>query len=58
MMKAYFNSERLNVFQVSLAFNAWVGELLPSVEAKAAAKEQLDRPATSIPLNIAEGNGK
>ena len=26
--------------------------------AKAAAKDQLDRASTSIPLNIAEGNGK
>ena len=57
-MKTYFDHERLNVYQVSLAFNEWVGELLPSIEAKAAAKDQLDRAATSIPLNIAEGNGK
>ena len=57
-MKAYFDHEKLNVYQVSLTFNGWVGEFLPSVEAKAAAKDQLDRAATSIPLNIAEGNGK
>jgi len=43
---------------VSLAFNEWVGEFLCSVEARAAAKDQLDRAATSISLNIAEGNGK
>lgn len=57
-MKIYFDHEKLNVYQVSLTFNEWVGELLPSIEAKAAAKDQLDRAATSIPLNIAEGNGK
>ena len=57
-MKAYFDHEKLNVYQVSPAFNEWVGELLPSIEAKAAAKDQLDRAATSIRLNIAEGNGK
>jgi four helix bundle protein len=57
-MKVYFDHEKLHVYQVSLAFNEWVGELLPSTEAKAAAKDQLDRAATSIPLNIAEGNGK
>jgi four helix bundle protein len=57
-MKAYFDHEKLNVYQLSLAFNEWVGEFLSSVEAKAAAKDQLDRAATSIPLNIAEGNGK
>jgi four helix bundle protein len=57
-MKAHFDHEKLNVYQVSLAFNEWVGELLPSIEAKAAGKDQLDPAATSIPLNIAEGNGK
>src|SRR5437588_12233314 len=57
-MKTYFDHEKLNVDQVSLAFNEWVGQFLISVEAKAAAKDQLDRAATSIPLNIAEGNGK
>jgi four helix bundle protein len=57
-MKVYFDHEKLNVYQVSLLFNEWVGQLLPSIEAKAAAKDQLDRAATSIPLNIAEGNGK
>ena len=57
-MKAYFDYEKLHVYQVSLEFNEWIGELLSSIEAKAAAKDQLDRTATSIPLNIAEGNGK
>ena len=57
-MKPYFDHEKLNVYQVSLTFNEWVGELLASIEAKAAAKDHLDRAATSIPLNIAEGNGK
>ena len=57
-MKAYFDHEKLNAYQVSLAFNEWVGKLLPSIEAKAAAKDHLNRAAISIPLNIAEGNGK
>jgi four helix bundle protein len=57
-MKTYFDHEKLNVYHVSLAFNEWVGECLSSINAKAAAKDQLDRAATSIPLNIAEGNGK
>ena len=57
-MKTYFDHEKLNVYQVALEFNYWVGGLLASVEAKAAAKDQLDRAATSIPLNLAEGNGK
>ena len=58
IMKIYFDHEKLNVYQVSLAFNEWVAEFLSKVEIKAAAKDQLDRAATSISLNIAEGNGK
>ena len=57
-MKPYFDHEKLNAYQASITFNEWVGELLSSIEAKAAAKDHLDRAATSIPLNIAEGNGK
>ena len=57
-MKNYFDQEKLNGYQSALEFNYWVGGLLASVEAKAAAKDQLDRAATSIPLNLAEGNGK
>src|SRR4051812_33174479 len=56
-MKTYFDHEKLNVYQVSLKFNEWVGDFLASIEAKAAAKDHLDRAATSVPLNIAEGNG-
>ncbi len=57
-MKPLFDYEKLNVYQVCLSFNAWVGKLLREVNEKAALKDQLDRAATSIPLNIAEGNGK
>jgi four helix bundle protein len=57
-MKTYFDHEKLNVYQVALEFNGWVGDLLATVEAKAAAKDQLDRAATNIPLNLAEGIGK
>jgi four helix bundle protein len=57
-MRTYFDHEKVNVYQVALEFNRWVGELLASIDAKAAAKDQLDRAATSIPLNIAEENGK
>ena len=51
-MKTYFDHEKLNVYQVALEFNGWVGDLLATVEAKAAAKDQLDRAATSIPLDV------
>jgi four helix bundle protein len=57
-MKAYFDHERLDVYRESIAFCGWVGELLGQISAKAAAKDQLDRTSTSLPLNIAEGNGK
>ena len=57
-MKTHFDRERLNVYQEAIAFCGWVGDLLNEVTAKAAAKDQLDRASTSIPLNIAEGNGK
>src|SRR5919198_1554135 len=57
-MKIYFDHEKLDVYQESIAFCGWVGEFLTAISAKAAAKDQLDRASTSIPLNIAEGNGK
>ena len=58
MMKIYFDHEKLDVYREAIAFCGWVGEFLASITAKAAAKDQLDRASTSIPLNIAEGNGK
>jgi four helix bundle protein len=57
-MKTYFDQERLDVYQGAIAFCGWVGDLLNEISVKAAAKDQLDRASTSIPLNIAEGNGK
>jgi len=57
-MKMYFDHERLDVYQKSIAFCGWVGNLLNEITGKAAAKDQLDRASTSLPLNIAEGNGK
>src|SRR3954469_6080471 len=57
-MKIYFDHEKLDVYHEAIVFCGWVGEFLTSISAKAAAKDQLDRASTSIPLNIAEGNGK
>src|SRR5438105_7140558 len=57
-MKIYFDHEKLDVYREAIAFCAWAGEFLNGITAKAAAKDQLDRASTSIPLNIAEGNGK
>jgi len=57
-MKIYFDHERLDVYREAINFCGWVSEFLASISAKAAAKDQLDRASTSIPLNIAEGDGK
>src|SRR5438034_4610986 len=57
-MKIYFDHEKLDVYQEAVAFCGWVGEFLTAMSSKAAAKDQLDRASTGIPLNIAEGNGK
>jgi four helix bundle protein len=57
-VKIYFDHEKLDVYQEAIAFCGWVGEFLSGISARAAAKDQLDRASTSIPLNIAEGNGK
>ena len=57
-MKIRFDNEKLKVYQRSLEFVAWSGEILERLPAKLAATGQLDRASTSIPLNIAEGNGR
>ena len=57
-MKTCFDHERLDVYREAIDFCGWVGQFLAAISAKIAAKDQLDRASTSIPLNIAEGNGK
>lgn len=52
-----FDHEKLEVYQTAIAFCAWAGELIESLP-RIAARDQLDRASTSIPLNIAEGNAK
>jgi four helix bundle protein len=53
-----FDHERLKVYQEALRFVAWVGPVVDELPAKLAARDQLDRASTSVPLNLAEGNGK
>jgi four helix bundle protein len=53
-----FDHERLDAYRESIRFVAWASEMLFNLESKAAAKDQMDRAATSVPLNLAEGNGK
>ena len=57
-MKANFDHEKLDVYNESIRFVVWVDELLESIPKNLAVHNQLDRASTSIPLNIAEGNGK
>ena len=56
--KHRFDHERLTVYQKSLLAVAADGEILDRLPHRMAAHDQLDRALTSIPLNIAEGNGK
>jgi four helix bundle protein len=53
-----FDHEKLKVYQSAIKFITWATDVLVQVNAKAAVKDQLDREATSVALNIAEGNGK
>jgi four helix bundle protein len=57
-MKTHFDHEKLDVYQDAIGFVSWVDELLEGIPKSLAVHNQLDRASTSIPLNIAEGNGK
>jgi len=57
-MRPYFDHEKLKVYQSAIRFVTWSTDFLAKVDAKAAAKDHLDRASTSVALNIAEGNGK
>jgi four helix bundle protein len=54
----YFGHEQLEVYRESIALIAWLSTLLDTTVRAGEVKDQLDRASTSIPLNIAEGNGK
>ena len=54
----YFDHEKLVAYQRSIQFVAWASKLLEQLPPKLAVSDQLDRASTSVPLNLAEGNGK
>src|SRR5262245_28558887 len=57
-MRTMFDHEKLEVYQESLRFIAWLEPILERLPKSISVRDQLDRASTSIPLNIAEGNGK
>jgi four helix bundle protein len=54
----WFSHERLEVYQEAIAFVAWLSDVMQPIDRAGDVKDQIDRASTSIPLNIAEGNGK
>jgi four helix bundle protein len=57
-MTPLFDHEKLNVYQESIAFVGWVELTCREAGKRSGIVDQFERAATSIPLNIAEGNGK
>jgi len=57
-MNRQFDHEKLTVYRKSIEFIGWSTNLLDSIPNSQAIHKQLDRASSSIPLNIAEGNGK
>ncbi len=54
-----FGHEKLDVYQISLKYIAWVHANCDNLSGTHRhARDQLLRASQSIPLNIAEGNGK
>jgi len=57
-MSTFFDHEKLNVYKTSIEFLNWIQNFTEKIPKRNAVYDQLDRASTSIPLNIAEGNGK
>jgi len=57
-MQIIFDHDKLQVYQAAIQFVGWADTILQKVSKSLAVSGQLDRASTSIPLNIAEGNGK
>jgi four helix bundle protein len=54
----HFDHEKLRVYQEAIGFVAWADEICSNRSKRSAVSDQLDRASISIPLNIAEGNGR
>jgi four helix bundle protein len=54
----WFDHEKLDVYREAISFIAWLTELLDNAGRLGDLKDQLERASSSVPLNIAEGNGK
>jgi len=57
-MTRAFDHEKLEVYREAMRFVAWLNDLLEKIPKRSSVYDQLERASTSIPLNIAEGNGK
>jgi four helix bundle protein len=53
-----FGHEQLDVYRAAIEYVGWSHRLCERLKAHRNAREQLLRASQSIPLNIAEGNGK
>jgi four helix bundle protein len=53
-----FGHEQLDVYRTAIEYVGWVYRLSRSLGGHRNARDQLLRASQSIPLNIAEGNGK
>jgi hypothetical protein len=51
--ETFFDHEKLEVYREAIAFTSWVSALLDGMTRISEVKDQLDRAATSVPLNIA-----
>ncbi len=56
--ESWFDHEKLEVYREAIAFVGWLSAIVEPTVRIGEVKDQLDRAATSIPLNTAEGNGK